>query len=176
MLLRINDWVTKALLVAAATLAFMLCFVVVADVLGRDLFGRPLRGTKEMVEASIVIICFLQAAYAIRSGGMLRVDFLVSALPPRTQTVLAVVGALAGAAFFGLVCWGSLDPAAHAWTSDEFEGEGALRIPSWPARFVVVLGTAAAAIQYLIAAWQHLRPGRGGAGTAAGGDTAAPPR
>ncbi len=141
--------------------------MVVADVLGRDLFGRPLKGTKEMVEATIVIVCFLQAGYAIRSGGMLRVDYLVAALPPRTQAVLAVAGALVGAAFFGLVCWGSFDPAAHAWTSNEFEGEGALRIPSWPARFVVVIGTALATLQYLIAAWQHLESVRAGGGTSA---------
>jgi TRAP-type C4-dicarboxylate transport system permease small subunit len=162
MLARLNDWITKGMLVAAATLAFLLCFLVVADVLGRDVFSRPVKGTKEMVEASIVIICFLQAAFAIRSGGMIRVDVFVSSLPPRGQAVLAVVGALFGAAFFGLVCWGSLDPAAHAWNSNEFEGEGALRIPSWPARFVVVAGTALATIQYLISAWQHLQAARAG--------------
>jgi TRAP-type C4-dicarboxylate transport system permease small subunit len=165
MLARINDWVTKGMLVVAATLAFLLCFLVVADVLGRDLFGRPVKGTKEMVEASIVIVCFLQAAYAIRSGGMLRADFVTSTLPPRMQTILALVGALFGAAFFALVCWGSLEPAAHAWTSNEFEGEGALRIPSWPARFIVVIGTALAAIQYLIVAWLNVRSVRAG-GTA----------
>ena len=165
MLARINDWVTKGMLVVAATLAFLLCFVVVADVLGRDLFGRPVKGTKEMVEASIVIVCFLQAAYAIRSGGMLRADFVTSTLPPRMQAILALVGALFGAAFFALVCWGSLEPAAHAWTSNEFEGEVALRIPSWPARFIVVIGTALAAIQYLIVAWLNVRSVRVG-GTA----------
>jgi TRAP-type C4-dicarboxylate transport system permease small subunit len=165
MLARLNDWITKGMLVAAATLAFLLCFVVVADVLGRDLFGRPVKGTKEMVEASIVIVCFLQAAYAIRSGGMLRADFVTSTLPPRMQAILALVGALFGAAFFALVCWGSLEPAAHAWTSNEFEGEGALRIPSWPARFIVVIGTALAAIQYLIVAWLNVRSVRAG-GTA----------
>jgi TRAP-type C4-dicarboxylate transport system permease small subunit len=165
MLARLNDWIIKGMLVAAATLAFLLCFVVVADVLGRDLFGRPVKGTKEMVEASIVIVCFLQAAYAIRSGGMLRADFVTSTLPPRMQAILALVGALFGAAFFALVCWGSLEPAAHAWTSNEFEGEGALRIPSWPARFIVVIGTALAAIQYLIVAWLNLQSVRAGGTT-----------
>jgi TRAP-type C4-dicarboxylate transport system permease small subunit len=158
---RINDWLTKSLLVAAATLAFMLCFLVVADVVGRDLFGRPVKGTPELVSSSIVIICFLQAAYAIRSGGMLNVDFAVSALSPRARSALAVVGALLGAAFFALVCWGSLGPAEHAWTSNEFEGEGALRVPAWPARFVIVIGTALAAFNYLLAAWENFRAAAG---------------
>jgi TRAP-type C4-dicarboxylate transport system permease small subunit len=174
MLARINDWVTKGMLVAAATLAFLLCFLVVADVMGRDFFSRPVKGTPELVSSSIVIICFLQAAYAIRSGGMLRVDFLTSTLPARVQAILAALGALIGAAFFLLVCWGSLGPAEHAWTSNEFEGEGALRVPAWPARFVIVLGTALAAIQYLIAAWHHFQSARAGGGPAGSGESSAP--
>lgn len=175
MLARVNDWIIKGMLVAAATLAFLLCFLVVADVIGRDVFNRPVKGTPELVSSSIVIICFLQAAYAIRSGGMLHVDFLVSSLPRRWQAVLTAVGALFGAAFFALVCWGSLGPAAHAWTSNEFEGEGALRVPAWPARFVIVLGTALAALQYLIAAWHNARATRtGGAPVAPGGAPPAP--
>ena len=51
---------------------------------------------------------------------------------------------------FALICWGGLDGAAHAWTSGEYEGEGALRIPAWPARFAIVGGTALAALSYLI--------------------------
>jgi TRAP-type C4-dicarboxylate transport system permease small subunit len=162
MLVRINDWIIKGMLVAAATLAFLLCFVVVADVLGRDLFSRPVKGTKEIVEASIVIVCFLQAAYAIRSGGMISADAFVSTMPKPVRTAFAIISALLGATFFALVCWGSVGPAVHAWSSNEFEGEGALRIPSWPARFVVVIGTALAALQYLISAWQQVQTLRGG--------------
>jgi TRAP-type C4-dicarboxylate transport system permease small subunit len=82
MLKRFNDWITRALMVTAAVLAFLLCFLVVADVLGRVLFNSPVKGTPEIVSFSIVIICFLQAGFAIRSGGMLHVDTLVVRLPP----------------------------------------------------------------------------------------------
>lgn len=174
MLARVNDWITKGMLVAAATLAFLLCFLVVADVIGRDVFRSPVKGTPELVSSSIVIICFLQAAYAIRSGGMLHVDFAVSSLPKRWQAILAAVGALFGAAFFALVCWGSFGPAAHAWTSNEFEGEGALRVPAWPARFIIVLGTALATVQYLIAAWQNVRSARAGGGPIISGGATPP--
>ena len=37
----------------------------------------------------------------------------------------------------------------HAWISNEFEGEGALRVPVWPARFVVMLGAALVVAIYL---------------------------
>ena len=62
MLLRVNEWVTNALLVVAAMLAFLLSFLVVADVIGRAIFNSPVQGTPEIVSISIVIICYLQAA------------------------------------------------------------------------------------------------------------------
>ena len=54
---KINDWVTQALLVTAAILAFLLCFLVVADVIGRVIFNSPVKGTPEIVSSSIVVIC-----------------------------------------------------------------------------------------------------------------------
>jgi TRAP-type C4-dicarboxylate transport system permease small subunit len=153
---RLNDHVTRVLLVLAAVLAFLLCFLVVADVIGRVVFNSPVKGTTEIVSLSIVIICYLQAGFAIRSGGMLHVDMFVSKGSPRVQSVFAALAALAGLVFFAAICWGSFDGAAHAWTSNEFEGEGALRVPVWPARFVLILGTFVAAFSYLLMLLQHL--------------------
>lgn len=166
----LNDRVTRALLVLAAVLAFLLCFLVVADVVGRVAFNRPVKGTVEIVSLSIVVICYLQAGFAIRSGGMLHVDMFVSRGSPRVQSAFAAFAALAGLVFFAVIFWGSLGGAAHAWSSSEFEGEGALRVPVWPARFVLVLGTALATFSYLLLLVQHcaemrqgLRPGVTGA-------------
>ena len=157
MLLRLNDWIARALLTVAALLAFSLCFLVCADVIGRVVFNSPVKGTPEIVSFSIVIILWLQAAYAIRSGGMIWVDALHVHLPNRVQHACDVFGALLGIVFFALVCWGSLDPALYAWTSNEFEGEGALRVPVWPARFLVVLGSFLAAFNYLLLVIERFR-------------------
>jgi TRAP-type C4-dicarboxylate transport system permease small subunit len=154
---RWSDLAAKALLASAATLALFLSFLVVADVVGRAVFGAPVKGTPEIVSMSIVVICFLQASYAIRSGGMLRVDTFEMLLPPRGREVLLAVGCLLGIAFFGVIVYGGLDPLAHAWNSDEYEGEGALRVPTWPARFIVIAGSALAALNYGLALVVHLR-------------------
>lgn len=157
MITKLNDWVARSLLATAAMLAFLICFLVCADVIGRVVFNSPVKGTPEMVSFSIVIICFLQAPFAIRSGGMIFVDAVTSRLPPLAQRVLEIISYLLGITFFALVCWGSLDPAMHAWTSNEFEGEGALRVPVWPARFIIILGTFLAAFNYLLTAIERLR-------------------
>jgi TRAP-type C4-dicarboxylate transport system permease small subunit len=154
---RWSDWTAKALLAFAATLAFLLSFLVVADVVGRTVFSSPVKGTPEIVSMSIVIICFLQASYAIRSGGMLHVDVIPAMLPVRLREALAALGCVLGVAFFAVVLYGGLEPLAHAWRSNEYEGEGALRIPTWPARFAVLLGAALAALDYGLALAVHAR-------------------
>jgi TRAP-type C4-dicarboxylate transport system permease small subunit len=144
------DWVSKTLMVIAAVLAFLLCFLVVGDVSGRVFFGSPIKGTTEVISLAIVTICFLQAGYASRSGGMLNVDTVVVKFSPRWQSIFGVLGAFAGLFFFAFLCYGTFDGALHAWASNEFEGEGAMRVPVWPTRFVMVLGTGLAALCYLI--------------------------
>jgi TRAP-type C4-dicarboxylate transport system permease small subunit len=154
---RINDWIARALLTVAAVLAFLLCFLVCADVIGRVVFNSPVKGTPEIVSLSIVMILWLQAAYAIRSGGMIWVDAVHAHLPARVQRACEFLAALLGIAFFALVCWGSADPALYSWHSSEYEGEGALRVPVWPARFLVVIGSFLATFNYLLLAIERFR-------------------
>ena len=145
-----------SLLAVAAAIIFLLGFLVVADVAGRGLFNSPVKGTPEIVSMSIVIICFLLAAYAVQSGGMLRTDVIVGLFGRRGHAFGYLLSGLLGAAFFILIVWGSFEPALHSWISNEFEGEGALRVPVWPARFVVMFGAALVVAIYLGQALQAL--------------------
>ena len=152
-LISISDRLSKFLMVLAAVWAFGLTFMILADIIGRGVFDAPINGTAELVTASIVIIVFLQAGYAIRSRSMLRADFLVTHLPPKVQRVLLAVGYLLGAAFFLMIITGGWDESIRSFTEGEYEGEGALRVPSWPARWTVLIGSAIAMINYLVLAY-----------------------
>ncbi len=108
--MQIEQFVTRlvhTLLAVAAAIIFLLSFLVVADVIGRGVFNSPVKGTPEIVSMSIVIICFLLAAYAIQSGGMLRTDVIVSMFGRRGIAFADLVSGLLGAAFFLLIVWGS---------------------------------------------------------------------
>jgi TRAP-type C4-dicarboxylate transport system permease small subunit len=137
------------LLAAAATITFLLGFLVCADVAGRVLFNSPVKGTPEMVSMSIVIVCFLIGAQAVRSGNMISTDVVVDMFGRPGHDFANLLSGVLGAAFFGLIVWGSYEPALHAWMSSEFEGEGALRVPVWPARSVVMLGSTLVTLIYL---------------------------
>jgi TRAP-type C4-dicarboxylate transport system permease small subunit len=138
----------NVLLGAAAAIIFSLGFLVVADVIGRAVFNSPVKGTTELVSMSIVIISFLLAGHAVQCRNMLQADVLVGAIGPKAREVSAFLSGVLGVLFFGLIVWGSLEPSVHAWVSNEFEGEGALRVPVWPARFVVLAGSALVTIIY----------------------------
>lgn len=159
---------SKALLVVASVLAFALCFVVVVDVVGRTAFNVPLRGTPEMVSSSIVVICYLQAAYAILSGGMLEVDVITANLSPPARAAMAVVSCCLGMLLFGVIGWGSLDGFLHAFTSGEYEGEGALHVPVWPVRLAVLVGSVLAALSYVLLAARQVEAARHGRAVATG--------
>ena len=148
-----SDRLSKYLMVAAAAWTFGLAFLVMGNIIGRFAFDAPIYGTAEIVAASIVIVVFLQAGYAIRSRSMLKADFLVIRLPDVVQRTLLAVGYLLGAAFFLMIITGGWEESILSYVEGEYEGEGALRVPSWPARWTVLVGSAVAMINYLVMAY-----------------------
>lgn len=140
-------------MVLAAAWAFVLTFVIIADITSRGLFNDPLNGTREIVANSIVMIVFLQAGYAIRSRSMLRADFLIDLFPPLIRRAVLGFGYLLGVALFLLIIYGGWDLAIDSWVGGEYEGEGALHIPSWPTRFIILIGSALAVLNYLVVAY-----------------------
>lgn len=152
-LIKWNDRLTKLLLVLAAFWAFILTFIIMADIIGRGIFNHPVYGVREIVMNSIVIIVFLQAGYAIRSRSMLKADFVINRAPPWFQRIALAIGYLLGAGFFLIIVTGSIDSAIYAWVENEYEGEGALRVPAWPTRFMILFGGSLACINYLIMAY-----------------------
>ncbi len=155
-LITFSDRLSKFLMVAAAAWTFGLAFLVMGNIIGRTVFDAPIYGTAEIVAASIVIVVFLQAGYAIRSRSMLKADFLVVHLPEKVQRTLLAIGYLLGAAFFLMIVTGGWEESIRSFVDGEYEGEGALRVPSWPARWTVLIGSALAMINYLIMAYIDL--------------------
>tara|TARA_B110000971_G_scaffold50267_1_gene50626 strand:- start:411 stop:707 length:297 start_codon:yes stop_codon:yes gene_type:complete len=87
---------------------------------------------------------------------MLRADFLIIHLPESVQRIFLVIGYLLGAAFFLMIITGGWEESILSYIEDEFEGEGALRVPSWPARWIVLIGSALALINYIVLAYIDL--------------------
>ena len=142
---------SRVLMLVAAVVTVALACVIVFDIVSRTL-GTPVSGTKELVANSIVIVVFLQLSFAVVSGSMLRADFLASLFGGRVSRVVAAIGYLVGIAVFATIASASWEPFLHAWTSGEFEGEGAIRVPTWPSFATIIACCWLVAVNYLLLA------------------------
>jgi TRAP-type C4-dicarboxylate transport system permease small subunit len=150
MLEELNERVVQLLLACAAAIIFLLGFLVCADVIGRAFFNSPVKGTPEIVSMSIVIVCFLLAGYSVKSNSMIFTDVFSGMFGVRGHAAASLLSATLGILFFAIIIWGSYEPTLHAITSGEYEGEGALRVPVWPARSLVVIGSALVVVSYAL--------------------------
>ena len=148
-LVRLSDKLTKFLMIFGAVWAFVLCFFILADIVFRAL-NIPLSGNKEIVANSVVIIVFMQVGFAVRSNSMLRAEFLVALFPKWLSRLMLIMGLLLGAAFFFFLLKSGITPALRSFANGEFDGEGALRVPVWPARFAILFGAGLAGINYFL--------------------------
>ena len=116
-----------------------LAILIFFDVTGRGLFSSPIPGTKEIIQNSIVAITFLQLPLAVYSGSMLRTTVLADAVPASIRRLLRTLGYILGALFFTGLLLSSYEPLIDAIRIGEYEGEGALRVPTWPVRGLIFL-------------------------------------
>lgn len=140
---------------------FLLMVLINSDILGRELFSTPVRGTTELLALSIVGIVFLQLGHALMSGRMTRSDMLIENLliaRPRAGRALQGIFNLLGVVFLVIIFWGSLALFQEAIEIGEYVGAaGDFTAPTWPIRLLILIGAAATGLQYLIMAWQDFR-------------------
>jgi TRAP-type C4-dicarboxylate transport system permease small subunit len=126
-----------------------LALLIFQDFAGRGILANPNPGTKEIIQNSVVAITFLQLPLAIYTGSMLRTSIFADAVPSSVRRLLRTFTALLGIAFFIGIVLSTWQPFLDAWRIGEYEGEGALRVPTWPVRGVVLVMSAFGAIAYL---------------------------
>jgi TRAP-type transport system small permease protein len=109
------------------------------------------------VASSIVVICYLQVTYAIVSGGMMQVTLVTDLMPPRLRSLVAAITCSLGVVLFFIITRGSVGGFWTAWVTGSYEGEGALRVPVWPVRLAVLVGSGLAMLAYLLLVVRHLQ-------------------
>ncbi len=143
---------------------FLLMLLIDADILGREIFGAPVRGTTELLSLSIVGIVFLQLGHALLAGRVTRSDMVIEGLikyRPRAGHLLQGFFHLLGAVFLGLIFWGSLGQFEEAVEIGEYVGAvGDFTAPTWPIKLLILIGAAATLLQYLRLFWHDVREAR----------------
>lgn len=151
----------RALHILSSVWVFILALVILVDVSGRLFFSQPLPGTKEILQNSVIAVTFLQIPLAIYSGSMLRTTLVSELMPAFLKKLIRTFAFVLGFILFAAIAYASFPEAVDAYRIGEYEGEGALRIYTWPIRFLIVITALIAGIAYLtmiIADWRGALP------------------
>lgn len=153
MVLRILVGFARGIHVVSAFWVLLIAFIIMVDVLGRSLLSMPLRGTSEIIKNSVVAITFMQLPLAVFSGSMLRTEIFADSVPGWARRLLRSAAYALGAILFVLVAYSAWPDAAMAYRIGEYEGEGALRVPTWPVRFLLIATSIYTALAYAGMIW-----------------------
>lgn len=113
----------------------------VADVVGTEFLGRPVLGTLEFTESTMVLVVFGALAYAQERRAHIRVELLYSHVGPRGKSFMEAVTHIVAFIFFALVAWQGYVELLYSWEIKE-STMGSVRFPLYPARVLLLLGVA----------------------------------
>lgn len=147
---------TYGLNVVAIIWTFMLVFLVTADVTGRFIFNYPITGIPEIIQASLVGIAFLYLPYITRGGRQVRSDLAKSLLGPNFNGIMGIISSLLGVAVFCLILFTNWNDMIEAWRIGEWEGQGALHVPTAPFRAILIVGSGLTAIFYAVRCYEGI--------------------
>jgi TRAP-type C4-dicarboxylate transport system permease small subunit len=121
--------------------AVLMMLQIVADVLWRWMFGRPISGTMEIVSNYYLVpLTFLPLAMVELADQHIAVNLFVKLLPVQAQRVLAFVTTAIAVVFTVWLAWANLLEAIDSYRMGEVIETAASVMIIWPSRFVVVLG------------------------------------
>lgn len=128
--------------------------VSIANVLGRNLFGRSLPFADEVNQALLVLITFIGVGYAARQARHIRMSAIYDLLGGRTRKLLMVTMAAVTAALLLALAWFGAQYAWHIYQLGSVTP--ALRIPLYLIYCWVPVGFALGALRYLLTVWRNL--------------------
>ncbi len=89
-----DKWLTKVedlFALAAAICIFLLMLLGAGQVIGRQIFNKPMMGYIDLVELSMATFAFLAVAYCQRLGGHVRMDLFVRLVHGRVRWLMVLI-------------------------------------------------------------------------------------
>lgn len=124
-------------LFASMALLVAVMFFTTADVTGRSL-GHPIPGSYQISELVLVLIVCLAWPYTTGIKGHVRVEMLLSKLPPRIQEGIGFLTHLITLGLFGLIAWQGVEMVRMSIRMNDLVS--IIDIPLYPFQIVVPLG------------------------------------
>jgi TRAP-type mannitol/chloroaromatic compound transport system permease small subunit len=137
----------------------LLVILICADSFGRSLFNRPIDGVTELVAVTMAVIVFCQLADTVRLGKLTRSDAFLGTLAASNKTGAALVVIsfdLLGIGVMTAIIVGTWPLLVESFVRGYYIGEqGVFTLPEWPIKGMVVLGSVACLLCFLVRAVDH---------------------
>ena len=147
--------IVKACSYIASGVLFAMVFLTTADVVGRYVFNKPIKGGMEMSELGLVVIFFLGLSYTGIMKKHVSVDFFISNMSVKMRAAINTFNSLVCTVLFVLIGWQGFGQAVYAFnrglTTD------LLRIPVFPFKFLVPIGALLISVVFVAKGLQSLK-------------------
>ena len=140
----------------STVMIFLLMALISTDVIGRYIFNRPMPGTYEIGEASIIFIAFLAFAYTQSKRGHIQIEMLTAHISYPRRYISHIVVSVAGIFFCSMLFWETWHWAMISWNVREAL-DGPLRLPLYPAKFMMPLGSLMLTIEFMVELGRSIR-------------------
>jgi TRAP-type C4-dicarboxylate transport system permease small subunit len=134
------DKVNRGIADLSAIALVVMMLVTVIDITMKNVLGRPIASTFDLVESSLAVMVFLGLPLVFRSNGNVIVDVIDLVASVRAVGVLKIVGALATVGFLLLMGYAMIEPAIDTLRYPESKPESG--IPMFALWVPILIGTA----------------------------------
>lgn len=121
---------------ATGVLGLLMVFTV-ANVILRDVFNKPIRGTPELSEFMMVLVIFLALAWCAVTRKHVRVELIIFRLSSKVQMILNSITLFITLGIFVIITWQSVLESMVAYDTTSI-----LRLPHTPFYWIMTFGLA----------------------------------
>ena len=155
---RLADRVSQALALIGALGLVALLVHVAAEVVARNLFGRPIPATNQIVSHYyMVLIAFLPLGWVERSRAMISVELIEGFLPATVRRLSDALVAALSTLIYAAIAWVTVGVAVKNYRVGSFVEVLGWPLPIWPTYVLPPLGFALAALITAFRAVENLR-------------------
>lgn len=140
--------VSRSLNGLAAAWLILIAVLICADVIGRSVFGQPVVGVDEIVANSLVAVLFLQLPLTVFDKAMIRTTMFYDNMPLVARKLVDSLVCVMGIVLFFAIAKGAFPDMLMGWEIGETEGSGALEVPVYPTRTIIVAMASFTALIY----------------------------
>jgi TRAP-type C4-dicarboxylate transport system permease small subunit len=127
----------------------------VAQVVMRSVFGMPILGYVDVIEQGTAVFAFLGLAYTQRTGGHIRMEILIQALPRPALWRVEVLNTLFAGAVVALLLPGAWEYFYRAWSIGD--STMSVGLPTWPSKLLVFMSLCLLLVRLAVQLWGFLR-------------------